>query len=80
MPQVKPLIVLGSEGLQQAFNEVAALTVTSGSTVAPTTQQEAVEWINAATTTEMRSARKLLAHGVMYGSGVETFKRLFKND
>lgn len=78
MKQIKPLFTLGSEGLQQAFNELEVLAVAAGSTVAPTTQQEAGEWINAATTKDMREARKLLAHGVMYGSGVETFKRFCK--
>ena len=76
MTQVKSLIVLGSEGLQQAFNSCLELTVKAGATKAPTNRQEAVEWINTATTNDMRKARKTLAFGMIYGAGVTTFKKL----
>ncbi len=72
------LIVLGSKGLQEAFDTLEVLAAKADSKTAPTTSQEAVAWVNDSATPEIRKARKTLAFGLIYNAGPLTFKSVCK--
>lgn len=74
MTELNTLTIIGSNALKKSFEEVAKLRVLTKSDVTPTNEQEAMEWIKSSTDPESRKARKLLAHGMIYGAGEQSIK------
>ena len=69
----EPLHVIGSKALQETLTIHEGLVALAQSITAPRTPTEAAQWINESPTKEVRNARKILSHAMIYGAGPNTF-------
>ena len=70
---VEPLHVIGSKALQETLTVHEGLVAMAQSITAPRTPSDAAQWINDSPTKEVRNARKVLSHAMLYGAGPSTF-------
>jgi hypothetical protein len=60
--------------LRKSVEEVARLREITKSSTSPTNEKEAMEWSKDSPDAESRKARKLLAHGMIYGADEKPIK------